>query len=270
MTREAPREGQARRKVAAPAPRDVMNWQTAPGPIRHEDHEVHVWRAALDEFPEAGPLAACLSEDEQQRAGRFRVPQVRARFTAARSILRDILGSYLGCPPSQVHFHYRKHGKPCLAPGAFSDDLRFNLSHSHGLALYAVSRGSEVGIDLENTRTDRDHDRLAERFFSPLESSTLKGLAPEQRLDAFFNCWTRKEAYLKARGEGLAIPLASFSVSLAPGEPAALLSVAGDDREPARWWLSSIDAGPGFAAALAVDGAPAGLRFWEWRPRAAL
>jgi 4'-phosphopantetheinyl transferase len=232
-----------------------------------EEQEVHVWRASLDAFPEAGALAAGLSADEQQRAGRFRVPQVRSRFIAARSILRNILGRYLECAPSLLRFHYREHGKPFLAPNSFRDDLRFNLSHSHGLALYAVSRAREVGIDLERIRSDREHQRLAERFFSPREAAALRDLAPEDRIDAFFQCWTRKEAYLKARGEGLAIPLASFSVSLAPGEPAALVSVDGDDREAARWWLSSIDPGPGFAAALAVEGAPSGLRLWDWQVR---
>lgn len=232
-----------------------------------EEQEVHVWRASLDAFPEAGVLAAGLSADEQQRAGRFRVPQVRSRFIAARSILRNILGRYLECAPSQVRFHYREHGKPLLAPNTFRDDLRFNLSHSHGLALYAVSRAGEVGIDLERIRSDRDHEQLAERFFSSGEAAALGDLPPEDRIDAFFQCWTRKEAYLKARGEGLAIPLASFSVSLAPGEPAALVSVDGDDREAARWWLSSIDPGPGFAAALAVEGAPSGLRLWDWQVR---
>ena len=257
------------RKVTATGRHRLTDWYPPLGPSGLEDGEVHVWRAALDEFSATGGLAAVLSADEQQRAARFRVSQVRSRFTAARSILRDILGSYLGCPPSQLSFHYREHGKPYLSPGTFPDDLRFNLSHSHGVALYAIARGREVGIDLEKIRTDRDHDRLAQRFFSSGESAALKALPPEERLGAFFRCWTRKEAYLKARGEGLAIPLASFSVSLAPGEPAALLSVAGDDREPARWWLSSLEPGPGFAAALAVEDEPAGLRLWDWRARLA-
>ena len=249
----------------APGPHEMMSWQAAPDPIRMEEQDVHVWRAGLEASPEVETLAAALSADEQQRAARFRVPQARTRFTAARSILRDILGRYLDCAPSQVRFHYREHGKPCLAPGAFADDLRFNLSHSHGLALFVVSCAREVGIDLERIRPDRDHERLAGRFFSPWEAAALRDLAPGNRVDAFFRCWTRKEAYLKARGEGLAIPLATFSVSLAPGEPAALVSVAGDDREVTRWWLSSIDPGLGFAAALAVEGAPSGLRLWDWR-----
>ncbi len=211
-----------------------------------------------------GTHAAALSPDEQQRAGRFRVPQARARFTAARSILRSILGAYLGRPPAQVLFQYGGKGKPCLAPGNHADDLRFNLSHSHGVALYAVARGREIGIDLERILPGRDHERLARRFFSAQETAAMMALPPEERLGAFFRCWTLKEAYLKARGEGLALPLASFSVSLSPDRPAALLSVDGDEDEPSRWWLTSIQAGPGFAAALAAEGQPAGLRLWEW------
>ncbi len=156
-------------------PHQIMSWQSAQHPVPMEGQEVHVWRADLDVLPEADALTADLSADEQQRAVRFRVPQVRSRFIAARSILRNILGRYLECAPSQVRFHYRQHGKPFLAPNTFRDDLRFNLSHSHGLALYAVARAREIGIDLERIRPDRDHARLAERFFSACVSSSVPG-----------------------------------------------------------------------------------------------
>jgi 4'-phosphopantetheinyl transferase len=243
----------------------IVCWAQPPVPLRLEKGEVHLWRARLD-LPAAAveALALTLSPDEQERAARFRVPQVRARFTAARAILRDILGGYLGCHPSAVLFGYREHGKPFLAAG-HEEDLRFNLSHSHGLALYGVCRGREIGIDLERIRHDREHDRLARRFFSPAEAAALQGLPPEQRVEAFFQCWTRKEAYLKARGEGLAAPLASFEVTLAPGEPAALRNVAGDPREAGRWWLAAIQPGSGYAGALAVEGPPLAVRTWEWR-----
>lgn len=242
-----------------------MSWLQPPIPLRLGADEVHLWRASLD-LPAAAVegMAGMLSPDEQERAARFRVPQVRARFTAARAILRDILSRYLHCEPSALVFGYRKHGKPFLVPGAEAD-IRFNLSHSHGLALYGICRGREVGIDLERIRQDREHDRLARRFFSPQEVAALQGLPPDERVEAFFHCWTRKEAYLKARGEGLAIPLASFDVSLAPGEAAALLGVAGDSREAERWSILAIQAGPGYAAALAVEGRPGGLQTWAWQ-----
>jgi 4'-phosphopantetheinyl transferase len=209
-------------------------------------------------------LREALSADERERAARFRVPQVQARFTAGRAILRDILSRYLGRQPSALSFGYRKQGKPFLLPSPGQEDLRFNLSHSHGLALYGVTRAREIGVDLEQIRLDREHEKLAKRFFSPEEAAALQALPPEQRVAAFFHCWTRKEAYLKARGEGLAIPLASFAVSLAPGERAALLSVADEPGETARWSLEALDPGPGFAAALAVEGEPAAVRKWQW------
>ncbi len=242
-----------------------MYWPQPPGRVRLEENEVHLWRASLDLSAAASEeLAETLSPDERERAARFRVPRVRARFTAARGILRDILGRYLECPPSALLFGYRRHGKPYLL-GGHEEDIRFNLSHSHDLALYGISRGKEIGIDMERIRQDREHERLAQRFFSPREAAVLGSLPPEARVDAFFRCWTRKEAYLKARGEGLAIPLASFEVSLAPGEAAALLSVAGDPREVERWSLWAIQAGPQYAAALAVEGQPARLEMWEWQ-----
>jgi len=243
-----------------------MFWPQPPGRVRLGQNEVHLWRASLD-LPAAAlaELAETLSPDERKRAARFRVPQVRDRFTAARGILRDILGRYLGRPASALRFGYREHGKPYLL-GAPEEDIRFNLSHSQGLALYGISRGKEIGIDMERVRQDREHERLARRFFSPGEAALLGSLPPEARVEAFFRCWTRKEAYLKARGEGLAIPLASFEVSLAPGEEAALLSVAGDSREAGRWSLCDVEPGPGYAAALAVEGSPLKLRPWDWRP----
>jgi 4'-phosphopantetheinyl transferase len=242
-----------------------MPWIPPPSRVHLEEGEVHVWRASLD-LPqqELERLREALSPEERERAARFRVPQVQARFTAGRAILRDILGRYLGRQPSALSFGYRKQGKPFLLPSPGQEDLRFNLSHSHALALYGITRAREIGVDLEQVRQDREHEKLAKRFFSPEEAAALQALPPEHRVAAFFHCWTRKEAYLKARGEGLAIPLASFEVSLAPGEPAALLSVADDPAETGRWSLEALDPGPGFAAALAVEGEPAELRMWRW------
>ncbi|MFB3778957.1 MAG: 4'-phosphopantetheinyl transferase superfamily protein [Bryobacteraceae bacterium] len=215
--------------------------------------------------PEVGRLRETLSPDELDRAARLRVPQVQLRFTAGRAILRDILSRYLCCTPSAISFGYREHGKPFLLPIPGGERLRFNLSHSNGLALYAVSLAAEIGIDLEQVRQDRDHEKLARRFFAPQEAEALRALPPEQRVAAFFDGWTRKEAYLKARGEGLAIPLASFEVSLDPGRPAELLSVQDDPGETERWSLLALDPGAGFAAALAVEGHPAEIRLWQWR-----
>jgi 4'-phosphopantetheinyl transferase len=237
-------------------------WFQEPDRIDLKPGEVHVWRASLDlQAPAVELLRESLAADERERAERFRVPVVRARFIAGRATLRNILGRLAGCPPSALQFAYGEKGKPYLVPPS-PRMPKFNLSHSHGLALYAVSLDREIGIDLEMIRQDRDHEKLARRFFSPIETAELMALPAPQRLPAFFDCWTRKEAYLKARGQGLAVPLASFDVSLAPGRPAALLSVAEDPDEVARWFLHSLDPADGFAATLAVEGQPTRIQKW--------
>jgi 4'-phosphopantetheinyl transferase len=142
--------------------------------------------------------------------------------------------------------------------------LRFNASHSNALALYAVAREREVGIDLEFVREDFAGFEIAERFFSPREVSALRALPEGERVEAFFDCWVRKEAYIKARGEGLSHPLHTFTVSLTPGEPAALLHTEGDSREAARWSLVGLYPCEGYRAALASEGGPPSLSCWRW------
>lgn len=239
-------------------------WIRPPGPVRLDTASVHLWRATLDlDEREAGRLAALLSEDEQARAARLRVPLARQRFVAGRGLLRHLLGVYLEVAPQSLRFAYRPHGKPYLHPDLGAPDVRFNLSHSQGLALFAFAAGREVGVDLEVIRSDRDHAKLASRFFSAREVQALQALEPGDRMAGFFRCWTRKEAYLKARGEGLAIPLDSFSVSVAPGEPVCLLGVEGAPAETDRWRMTNLDPAPGYAAALAVEGGPASIECFE-------
>ncbi len=239
-------------------------WEQPPAKAILCEGEVHVWRAGLERTAEElERFSAELSADEQERAARFRVQEARARFTAARATLRRILGAYLDVGPAELRFGYAKHGKPFLDRSG-GDDVRFNVSHSHRLALYAIALGTEVGIDLEQIRADRDHERLARRFFSAEETEALLAVPAEGRIEAFFQCWTRKEAYLKARGEGLAVPLRSFTVSLGAGRPAALLDVAGEPSQAGRWALENIDASPGYAAALAIDGPPLTVRLFDW------
>lgn len=233
------------------------------------DGEVHVWRAGLDcGAPVVRRLYQTLSPDERARAGRFHHERDRTRFIAARGLLRRILGHYLGVTPAQLAFTYAPHGKPALATPLAHRGLMFNVSHAHDMALYALTRGRNIGIDIEQIRTDIPYERLAARFFSAPEVSSLHALPHAQRLRGFYCCWTRKEAYLKARGDGLALPLDQFSVSLAEGEPAALLHVQWDPAEVSRWSLHDLGAGAGYVAALAVEGRPVLIR--EWAAEAAL
>lgn len=199
-------------------------------------------------------LRRILTEDERRRADGFCFEEDRERFIAARGILRILLGRYLNLEPGRLNFCYGSHGKPALAEKSGEDTLSFNVSHSHRLALFALARGREVGVDVEYVRSDLELAEIAARFFSPQEAATLRSLPAEMRMEAFFACWTRKEAYIKARSEGLSLALDGFSVSLVPGEPAMLLNTREDPSEAARWTLRELKPGPGYAAALAAKG----------------
>jgi 4'-phosphopantetheinyl transferase len=208
-------------------------------------------------------LRGLLSEDEAARADRFHFAHDRNHFIVARGMLRVILGRYLRRPPAGLRFDYNAYGKPELRAAADGSRLRFNLSHAAGVALYCVADGRRVGVDVEYVREGAAYEEIAGHFFSERERASLAALPPEARARAFFNCWTRKEAYIKARGEGLSIPLDSFDVSLSPGEPVALLCTRDDALEASRWSLRELALGPDYVAAVAAEGA--GWRLCCWR-----
>ncbi len=240
-------------------------WLSPAADLTLSHEQVHVWRASLDlPASRVQSLQHTLTPDEQNRAARFHFERDRRHFVVARGVLRAILGRYLGVQPHQLRFCYSTYGKPALVAAPGQDTLSFNLSHSGGLALCAITRGRQVGIDLERIRTDVEHEHIAERFFSSQENAALRALPPALRAEAFFNCWTRKEAYIKASGEGLSLPLDQFDVSLVPGEPAALLDARGDAQEATRWSLRALSPGVGYAAALAVEGHGWQLECWQW------
>jgi 4'-phosphopantetheinyl transferase len=243
----------------------VSAWRAAPDALKLGRDEVHVWRATLDQVPsQTGIFLRTLAADERTRAERFYFQSDRERFVVARGILRAILGGYLNRAPESLSFCYGSRGKPALSPGSSQEAIGFNLSHSGNTVLYAVTRGREVGVDLELIRPQLSAERLAERFFSPREVDALRSLPADLRRHAFFLAWTRKEAYIKARGEGLSLPLNQFDVSLIPGEPAALLSAERDPQEILRWRLQELMPGPGYVAALAVEGHGWSLCCWDW------
>lgn len=216
---------------------------------------VHIWRVSLAR--PGAEIAAhhdFLSMDEAERAARFHFHQDRRRYTVARSTLRLILSRYLEQQPESFRFQVTDYGKPFLPDSPF----QFNVSHAHELALVALVRDRPAGIDVEyNLRRLDDEAALVARFFSPLENVVYQSLAPEQRKQAFFNGWTRKEAYIKARGEGLSHPLDSFDVELRPGQPAAFLNINQDQAETARWSLHAFTPALDYTAAVATPG-PAG------------
>ncbi len=211
-----------------------------------------MWRTRLEPPEDAlRALGSSLDPDECARAGRFVFERHRVRYSVAHGVLRHLLGGYLGVAPEDVQFARARYGKPYLARNG---GMRFNLAHSGDRALIAVSVDRELGVDLEDVRRDRDVVGIADHFFSPAEAASLKALPAHDRVAAFYRCWTRKEAYIKACGTGLAMRLDSFDVSLEPGAPPALLRSARGADEPQRWKLVEPAADDGFAAALAVEG----------------
>jgi 4'-phosphopantetheinyl transferase len=250
---------------AAPATSHAPPWRAPPETSTIDPNEVHVWRAALDQTPsQIQDFHHRLAADEQARAARLCFERDREHFIAARGVLRNILGRYLNRAPESLSFCYGSHGKPALAGDLDEGAIRFNVSHSQGLALYAVTRGRELGIDLEHIRSELAAVEIAERFFSRREVAMLRSLPKEMQSQAFFRCWTRKEAYIKARGEGLSLPLDEFDVSLAPGEPAAVIGTQRDPFEAFRWSLQDLTPAPRYAAALAVAGHGWRLICWQW------
>lgn len=196
-----------------------------------------------------------LSAEERDRAGQFRFERHRRRYVARRGILRELIGSYLDYDPAGVAFVHNAYGKPAIA----QSDLRFNLSHSHGTALYVFCRHTDVGCDIERRDPKFAAEQIPERFFSPDEIRALRSLPLHEQTEAFFNCWTRKEAYIKAVGHGLSIALDSFDVSLAPSEPVALR------RGCEGWSVQSFEPTLGFQAAVVAQGANWRLNFTERR-----
>jgi len=224
--------------------------------------QVDIWRICLDLSTD--PLSATLSEAETQRAARFYFPVDRDHFVAAHGRLRDILARYLHSEPRRLSFTNNAYGKPFLSGVSADSGLEFNLSHARDFALVAVTKNRQVGVDIEYMREDISREEIARRFFSERESSELLALPSEQRKAAFFYCWTRKEAYIKAHGLGLSLPLDSFDVSLAPGEPAILLATRPDPHQAAHWTLKDLEVQSGYAAAVAVEGKDLDFRLWDW------
>jgi len=225
-------------------PRSPSGLQLAPG-------EIHVWSLRLDPPAErVEALGRFLSEDEWARAKRFRFDRHRRQYIVGRGALRSLLAAYQGTRPELVHFTYGPRGKPFLQDAG---DLYFNLSNSDEMALIGFVLGREIGVDIEYMKPMPDCEQIAERFFSESERVVLRGIPAEDKKETFFNCWTRKEAYLKAVGEGLGAPLDSFDVTLAPGEPPRMLTLRGDAEAASRWLFEHLRPAPDYIGAIALE-----------------
>ena len=244
-------------------------WETPTENFKLAWNEVHVWRVFLNvTAPYQQRLKSILSVDEKLRAKKYRFLVDRNHFIVARGVLRIILGCYLNMKPRELRFSYGPYEKPVLVDQPDGHELHFNVSHSHGLGLCAVTQGRKLGVDLEKIRPDLINEQIPEHFFSPAEVAKLRALPIALQKKAFFRCWTRKEAYLKAKGGGLSFELNQFEVSFAPGEPAAILNIFEDPKEKDRWSLIDIDPGQGYTGALAVEEFGLDLRYLLWENHA--
>jgi 4'-phosphopantetheinyl transferase len=273
-----------------------LDWPKPPPSLRLEDSEVHVWAFVLDVTPETlKALAPILSQTELERAARFHFDTHRNRFVVGRAVLRSLLGRYLQTQPATLEFVYGAHGKPALAGALANSGWQFNLAHSENLALLAVTRGGSIGVDVEYLRALPDADQLVARFFSAREQFAFKRLPAAQKTAAFFNLWTRKEAWLKATGDGIGHLLNQVEVSFLPGAPALLLNLpeplqheeassaapgfaASYSREvhppeqpdTTSWSLHHLTPAPGFTGSLALATPASSLNCWCWEEKTSL
>jgi len=239
-------------------------WPQPPSPVAFPTGRVDVWRVRLDEPLKTGFEGSVLSPDETARAGRFHFEKDRTHFTRCRSALRSLLAGYLAIPAPEIRFEYLSSGKPQLAAGQNPRALQFNVSHSANMALIAVGSEHRLGVDIERVRSDVDTAELSERFFSLRERAGLQALPEHLRVPGFFACWTRKEAFLKATGDGLSFPLADFSVTAHPDRDPELEEVNGNAQAGRQWFLADLSVAEGYRATVALECAHSLLETYSW------
>jgi 4'-phosphopantetheinyl transferase len=241
----------------------ASRWQRAVEPIALSGQEVHVWLACIPEWSlNLALLTGFLANDEVERAGRFRFEHGRNSYTVARALTRRLISRYTGIAAQDVLFSYGAHGKPALANEV---SLHFNVSHSGDYAALAFTRVASVGVDIERVRADMQRQPdIAQRHFAPGEVAQMNALPPQDRAHGFFRCWSRKEAYIKARGDGIFGGLQSFEVSIAP-EAAELLNSTGNPIVGS-CWMAALPEVPGYAGAVCVAAPAAELRCYLLEP----
>lgn len=239
----------------------MIHWQKTAVPPQLQAGELHIWKIELDyDSGHWQPLMALLSNDEQIKADHFRFEKLRLRYIAGRAVLRKLLGGYIGCEPEALIFVYNDYGKPSLQN--VDSGLRFNVSHSGETMLAAFALNSKIGIDIETIQQNIDCMDICQHWFSVQESDALRDLPEEKRIGAFFRVWTRKEAYIKARGIGLSYPLNRFSVSMDETAP-ALLEHQDCAQEMKSWQIYNIEVSSAYSAAVAIEAARWDIRHYD-------
>ena len=240
----------------------MISWQAPPSRPVLLSHQVHLWRVSLLHPPlPVDMLWGVLNEEELARAGRYRFERDRRRFVAARGLLRVILARYAGISPAAIRFEYSDYGKPSLPD---RPALAFNSTDSGDLMALGVAENRLLGVDIEQVRDDFGGLEIAERFFSSAEVAVLRALPAHEQSRAFFRCWTRKEAFIKAIGEGLSYPLHQFDVTLGPDETPRLLRVAGEPDAPRRWFLDDFPVHQDYEGAIIAEMPVTDVVYWSW------
>jgi len=240
-------------------------WRLAiPGKLSNSN-QIHVWRGNINLTKlQVEGMLKILSKDELERAGRFRFERDQKRFIAARGLLRQILSFYIEKSPHTFQFEYNNYGKPILVTDSGCDTLSFNLSHSGTIALYAFTYDRKIGIDIERIRDDVAIEQIAQSFFSPSEIGSLMKINKNMLTEVIFQYWTRKEAFLKAIGEGISFPMKQFDVSLVSGRALTPITLLSDNLESSVWYGQDLFPGCGYAAAIAVEGSDLDLSCWHY------
>jgi len=239
----------------------ILLWGLPPTELPALKQTAHVWCTALEFPPDVlQTFFSLLSSDEKARAQQFRFEKDRDHFIAARGLLRKILSRYLNIEPQNLKFQYNLYGKPSLVDHSH---LQFNLSHSNGLALYAFTLDNSIGVDIEFKGRECDIDAIAQRYYSPREYEILNKLSDTEKTDAFFNGWARKEAFLKALGQGISYSLEKVEVTLT-NESARFIAIHDDEQDITQWYLHALNPSLDFAAALAIKGQVDKVETWKW------
>lgn len=241
-------------------------WRTPPNALLIETGQVHVWRVDLANLGQnLSRSEKLLSEDESIKAKKFYLNADRIKYICTRAAVREILGEYLGVEPDSLIFSYSHHGKPYLADLSIGKNFTFNISHAGNLSLLAVTKDRRIGVDLEPLRKEDAIEPIARRFFTPEEARRLLAMPEALRPEAFFTCWTRKEAFIKAQGEGLSIPLNQFKVTFTKDEIPRLILADDVPGGSDQWSIFHLEAGEGYVGALVVEGIDLDVVGWDWR-----
>ncbi len=242
----------------------MTSWKNPPADLRLSTEHVDVWRISTSlRDDEVAKFVSVLSSDQRARAERMRVAEKRRQYIVAQGLTRMLLGTVLDADPEALEFDRGPKGKPYLGGAFASAGIQFNMTHTSHLALIAMTLNREVGVDIERIRENLQWEKLARRYFSPLEYRDFSTLPEGVRLRAFFTCWTRKEAVLKAIGTGLGGGLGSFDVSVDPNSPPALLDNRWNGRFHGDWTVSPLKPGEGYVATLVTERDGFGVRCWQ-------